>query len=32
MEPQTIPDVGTFALIEDPTGAFINLFQASIAA
>ena len=31
-EPQAIPDVGTFALIEDPTGAFIHLFQASVSA
>jgi uncharacterized protein len=28
-EPQTIPGVGSFSLIEDPLGAFVNLFQPS---
>jgi len=29
IEPQEVPDMGEFALIEDTTGAFINLFQAN---
>ena len=32
MDPQAIPEVGTFALIEDPLGAFVNLFQAAESA